>query len=284
VRVEPEPVPAGLRIELDLLDVEAEPVQTVQPLVEPEALVGGEHLLLRQLVPQCLVARDDLGAGLVGVEIGREPDLGVHVEELADDVQLRDVEVVRALPVGELAVQLSGLRVDEIRRERARVATEERVRERAVAPEEAAEMQAGEQLGQPVQQVRAQVRDRSTGEERAVGERVLEVPRDQHGAEVVAATGDEPDRLDHRQSLAFEPAEQRPLSPRRPVGQLLERVERAVVLDESNDVPADPADQRDETWRAPVLQRLLPGQVEEARVPRARGQLEHRGQRCSSVD
>ncbi len=84
-------------------------------------------------------------------------------------------------------MQLAGLRVDEVRRQRAGVAAEERVRERAVAPEEAAQVQARQQLDEPVQQVRAQVGNRRAGEERAVGERVLEVARDQHRVEVVAA-------------------------------------------------------------------------------------------------
>jgi hypothetical protein len=43
---------------------------------------------------------------------------------------------VHALAFGELLVQLGRLRVDEVRGELAGVATEERVRERAVAPEE----------------------------------------------------------------------------------------------------------------------------------------------------
>jgi hypothetical protein len=49
-------------------------------------------------------------------------------------------------------VELARLRVDEIRGEGARVAAEERVRERAVAPEEAAEMEPDEQLGAGVEQ------------------------------------------------------------------------------------------------------------------------------------
>ena len=40
VRVEPQPVAARRRFELDLLDVEAELVQPVQALLDLEALVG----------------------------------------------------------------------------------------------------------------------------------------------------------------------------------------------------------------------------------------------------
>ena len=90
------------------------------------------------------------------------------------------------------------------------------------------------------------------------------------------AAGDEPDRLDDRQALALEPAQQRPLAARRPLGQLLQRVERAVVLDEAHDVAADPADQVDDPLRLPLLERRVPRQVEEARVARARDELELR--------
>ena len=137
-------------------------------------------------------------------------------------------------------MQLAGLRVDEVRRQRARVAAEERVRERAVAPEEAAQVQARQQLGEPVQQVRAQVGDRRAGEERAVGERVLEVARDQHRVEVVArGSVTMPTASTTGRPWLSSRAQQRPLAARRPLGQLLQRVERAVVLDEAHDVAAD---------------------------------------------
>ena len=194
-----EPVAAVGRVEDDLLDVEAELVQPVQALVELVPLVGAERLLARQLVPERAVARDDLVTRLVRVEIGRQPDLGVDVEQLADDVLLRDLEVVGALTVRERAVQLTGLGVDEVGGERAGVAPEERVRERAVAPEEPAQVQSGEQLDEPVQEMRAQVGDAGAGEEHAVRQRVVEVARDQDRVEVVAALGHDADRLDDGQ-------------------------------------------------------------------------------------
>ena len=183
-------------------------------------------------------------------------------------------------------MQLARLGVDEVRRQRAGVAAEERVRERAVAPEEAAQMQAREQLDEPVQEVRAQVGDAAAGEERAVGERVLEVARDQHGVQVVAAAGDDPDRLDDRQALPLEAAQERPLAAGRTLGQLLQRVERAVVLDEAHDVAADAADQVDEPLRLPLLERLAPRQVEEVRMTGARDEVEvrRRRHRCVIVE
>ena len=56
-------------------------------------------------------------------------------------------------------MQLAGLGVDEVGGERARVAPEERVRERAVAPEEAAQVEPDEQLGARVEQPAPQIGD-----------------------------------------------------------------------------------------------------------------------------
>ena len=166
VRVESQPVAVWRRHQVDLFDVEAESVQPAKPFVDAESLVRGEGLLVRQLAPEALVATDDLLTGLVGVDVRRQADLGVDIEELADDVDVRDVEVVLALAVGELAVELSGLGVDEVGAERSGVAAEERVRQRAVAPEEAREVEPDEQLRAGVQQARAEVGDDLAREER----------------------------------------------------------------------------------------------------------------------
>ena len=281
VGVEREPVAAVGRVERDLLDVEPELVEAVQPLVQPVALVGPERLVARQLVPERRVPGDDLLSGLVGIDVRRQPDLGVDVEQLADDVLLRDLEIVGPLAVRERSMQLAGLRVDEVRRERTGIAPEEGIRKRAVAPEEAAQMQARKQLGKRVQQVRAQVGDAAAREENAIRQRVVEMTRDQRRVELVAARGDDPDRLDDRQTLSLEAPQQRPLAPGRALGELLDGVERAVVFEEADDVAADPTDQRDEALRLPVLERGAPGQVEEARVARARDQLEGRAQAAS---
>ena len=138
-----------------------------------------------QLAPEIFVAAHDLVARLLGIDVGRQPDLGIDVEQLADDVDVRDLQVVGALAVRERAVQLAGLGVDEVRGQRAGVAAEERVRQRAVAPEEPAQVQPREQLDECVQQMRAEVGDAAGREERAVGQRELEVARDQDRVEVV---------------------------------------------------------------------------------------------------
>ena len=101
-------------------------------------------------------------------------------------------------------MELAGLGVDEVGGERARIAAEERVRERAVAPEEAAEVEAHEQLRAGVEQAPAQVGDAAAGEERPERERVVEVARDQDRVEVAAAVGDDADGLDDRHLLGCE--------------------------------------------------------------------------------
>ena len=82
----------------------------------------------------------------------------LQVEQLAGDVLGRDLDVVLALPGGQPRVQLAGLGVDQVGGERAGVAAEQRVRQRAVAPVETGEVQADEQPGQRVEQPGPQVR------------------------------------------------------------------------------------------------------------------------------
>ena len=105
-------------------------------------------------------------------------------------------------------MQLAGLGVDEVSGERTGVAAEERVRERAVAPEEAAQVEPDEQLGARVEEAPPQVGDAPTREERPEGERVVEVPRDQRAFEALAAFGDDTDRLDDRHLVRREPPQE----------------------------------------------------------------------------
>jgi hypothetical protein len=142
-------------------------------------------------------------------------------------------------------------------------------------------MQACEQLGECVQEVRAQVGNAAAREEHPIRERVVEMTCDQRRVELAAARGDDADRLDDRQTLPLQASQQRPFAPRRTLGELLDCVERAVVFEEADDVAADPTDQCDEALRLPVLEWGAPGQVEEARMARACDQLEGRAQAAS---
>jgi len=172
-------------------------------------------------------------------------------------------KVVPPLSVGELLVHLGGLGVDEVCGELTSVAPEERVRQRAVAPEEPGQVEAHEQARERVeQQVERRGQD-GPREHEPVWQRVVEVARHQHRLRAGAAVADDADRLDGRQAELGERAQQLVLALREPRRQFLERVEGAVVVDEANDVAADPALDVDEPWRLPAFERLIPGQVEE---------------------
>ena len=126
----------------------------------------------------------------------RPPACEVH--QLAGDVDAGDLEVVLALAVGEAAVvELAGLGVDEVGGEGAGVAAEEGVRERHVAPEEADDVQAHEQHGERVDEPGRGVGPQALREQRAVGQRELQVAGDEHDVERLAvgvgAVGDDGD-------------------------------------------------------------------------------------------
>ena len=139
----------------------------------------------------------------IGVDPALEAAAGLEVHDLAGDVRARDVEVVRALTGGEAAlVQLAGLGVDEVRGEGAGVAAEEGVRQRHVAPEEADVVQAHEQHRERVDQAVGGVGPQHLREQRAVGERELQVRGDERRGERLARgirpPGDHRDALDAR--------------------------------------------------------------------------------------
>ena len=173
------------------------------------------------------------------------------------------------------------LGVDEVGGKRARVPPEERVRERAVAPEEPGEVQAGEQVRERVEQLVAQVGHAGAGaaEEHPVGERELEVARDQHAVQAVRAAAYPADHLDHGHRFLAEPAEQPVLAPGEALRELLQRVDAPVVLDEAHDVPADAAGHLDEALVLPLLERLRPRQVQEVGMARAGDELQADGHR-----
>ena len=114
-------------------------------------------------------------------------------------------------------MHLARLGVDEIGGERSRIAPEERVRERAVAPEEPPEVQADEQLCAGVEQAPSQVGHAAAREKRPERERVVEMPRDQDGVEIVTSFDDHADRLDRRASPRQPGARRSPYS-RRAIG------------------------------------------------------------------
>ena len=89
-RVQPQPVAVVAGDQLQLVHVEAELVQTMQPVVDPVARVVAERLLPRQLVPERLVAGDELGGRLFRRQLALAAELGLDVGELAGHVLLGD--------------------------------------------------------------------------------------------------------------------------------------------------------------------------------------------------
>ncbi len=183
----------------------------------------------------------------------------LEIEQLAGHVLLGDLQVVRALARAQLRMQLARLGIDEVGRERAGVAPEERVRERAVAPEEAREVDAHEQLGERVEQAVAQIGHAGPAEQAAIGQREVEMPRDQHRLGLVpvglGVLRDDADGVDDGHDRVVERAQQAVFEPRDPRRQRLERVEALAVADEAHDVAVDAARDLDQAIALPVGQR-----------------------------
>jgi hypothetical protein len=266
----------GLGVDLQLGDVEAEGVQPSDAGVELVAVLTRDDERSGDLVPQRVVARAQADAGDDRVDAFVQPTAGLQVHELAGDVRRRGLQVVDALPGRQGRVQLAGLGVDEVRGERPRVAPEERVRQGAVVPGEAGQVQLDEEHGEGVQQAARGALAQAGREEGAVGERELQVPGDQRCGERLAvrvdAVQDDADRLDRRQAPALQVEQELVLALGEGLLDLLDRVHGAAEPDEAHDVPRDASRQRDDEVVGPLLQRHVPGQERELRLVEAPGQ------------
>ena len=88
------------------------------------------------------------------------------------------------------------------------------------------------------------------------------------------AAGDQRRDLDHRDEQPVELGKQPVLTLGQAVGQLLERVDRLPVAHEADDMPGNPPRDIDKALVAPRLERKIPWQVEEIRVPGTPAHLE----------
>ena len=230
---------------------------------------GLQDLLAGQLLPQRLVPAPELLGDLQRLHVGREQLARLQVEQLAVDPLDGQLDVPLPLPVGQLRVLLAGLRVDQVRLQRARVVPEQRVGQRAVAPEEPGQVQPDQQLDQRVEQPVGRLQAPGVGEDRPVGGRVAEEPGDQDRV-LVAAPGPVPvdrdaDHLHGRDAELGQRPEQPVLAPGQPLAELLEGVQDAVVVDEADHVPGDaPLPDLDQPLVPPVRERLGPWQREQA--------------------
>ena len=199
-----------------------------------------------------------------------EQPAGLQVEQLAVDVGQRHVEVVGALPVAERLVQLSGLGVDEVRRELAGAAAEEHVGQRHVAPEEAGQVQPDQQHDERVDDLGEAVLWEAVAEQRPVGQGVLQVPGDQGRLDLLAvgvlAAADHADRLDGRQPEAAQVAQQPVLAERQVLAGLLHGVDVLAQPHDPHDVPGDAAGERHHDVVAPLVEGGLPRERDQGRV------------------
>jgi hypothetical protein len=122
-------VPALDGLQVHVLHVETELVEPRDACVHAILLVRGEHFLARELDPEGLVAHQEPGCEVDRVEAPWQAKAGGDVHELAGDVLLRDLQVVRAHPRRQRRMDLGGLGVDEIGRVASCVEPEQRVRQ-----------------------------------------------------------------------------------------------------------------------------------------------------------
>ena len=148
-----EPAIRTGRLELDLVDREPEVVEPPDAGPDGVPIVRGELGHEMELVPDRFVPRADRLGGLDRIVEGVLATLQhAEVGQPECDVLDEDIEVVATLAVGQARVDLAGLGIDEERLDLVAVAAEQRVRERAVAPEHARPMEVDEQPRHRVEQ------------------------------------------------------------------------------------------------------------------------------------
>ena len=172
-------------------------------------------------------------------------------------------------------MDVAGLGVDEVGGEGAGVPPEQGVGQRAVAPGEAGEVQPHDQHRERVDEPGRRVGTQRGGEQRAVGQRELQVPRDERGLErvavVVRAAGDDADGVDARDVEAAELEQQVVLALGERLADLLDGVDAAGEPDEAHDVPRDAAGERHEGRSGQSSSGSVPRQEEQVVLTRRGG-------------
>ena len=154
----------------ELTQVEAQVVEAADAFVDAPAFVDGELLDPGQLGPQPVVGLEQALPGGQGVDLGIDEARGLQVEEVTGDVRLCDPQIHLPLTVGELIVELTGLRIDDVGGIGVGVAPEQGVRQRHIAPVEAHEVESGEEDGQGVDEAPGRVLGQGPREQGAVGQ------------------------------------------------------------------------------------------------------------------
>ena len=266
-------------VHLDLVDVEAEVVEPLDPLLHAPELAAAELLLLGQLGPERVVLLLEALDDGVRVDIVAQVAALEQVEQLGEDVLGGDRDVVLPHLVGECRPELAGLGVDEVRREVAGAAPEQHVGEGHVAPEEVRQVQPDQQHHLRVDQRRQLLRVEAVGEQPPVGHGVLQVPGHQHRWQRFAvgrlAARDHALRDHDREAEAAQVAEDAVLAVRHLGHRLLGDVRRAAGAgaDDADHVAREPSGERHEVLVVPLLERGVPGHGKQRRV----------GSRCHEV-
>ncbi len=208
---DPQPVPVGGADQLDLIGVKAEVVQAAQPFGDAVPLVlRVDDDVLCEGGPQPLVPLGDLFGKVERFDVGWQELGGGQVEELPTHPFEGELDVVLPLAVAEGWVQFARLGVHEDGLQRAGVQPEQRVRQRAVPPEEAGKVQSHEELDEGVKEPVGRAGPVGVRVQRAVRRRVLEEvgaqDRVQLGALVDVPVDDDPERLDRRDPHIVQPA------------------------------------------------------------------------------
>ena len=263
---QPEPVPVRRADQLQLVGVEAEIVEPPQPLRDPVPLVvRAQQLFPGQLIPEPLVPPRQLRGDLQRIQVRAEQLTGLEVEELAVHTFLGELHVVTPLARGQRGMALAGLRVDQIRLERARVVAEQRVGQRAVTPEETAQVQPHQELDQGVEQPVRRLAAPRAGKQSPVRGGVVQEPGDQDRLEIRPAVHHDAHHM-HRRHVEFGQLAQQPVfAPGQVLVDGLERVQLTVVGHEADDVPGDAAlPDLDQARITPLRERLRPRQAQQA--------------------
>ena len=266
---QPEPPGPVPRLELDLVDREAQVVEPADPCLDGVAVAGPQVVLGVELVPEGTVAAAHPFGRADGIlEVVAAVLEGGEVGQPEGDVLDEDLEVVGALAVGQRRVDLARLGIDEERLDLVAVAPEEGVGERAVAPVHAGPVEVDQEGRHRVEQA-IPVRDRSRGQSHQqppVLQRMGEVGGHEDGRRSLGRLG-QADGLDRRQLDRLEVAEDLVLAPGDLERLLLEGVQPVVVDEEADEVPRGPDRQLAQVvvGRGPVREGALPGQPEQTR-------------------
>ncbi len=277
---------SGIADDVHFLDVEAEFVQPFEALFDAKRLADGEVGGGRQLIPQAGVPLLEQLRDLPWIDAGSQTSAGLEIEQTARDILGGDLEVEGALAVTEFFVVLPGLHVDDICRECSGISAEQSVRQGAVPPEEPGEVQANQQARHCIEHPLAEVRNRqpATGQQRAIGDGIVQVTSDEHAIDMVGLAGHRGDHLRRGEPPVIEFVQESVLAFDEVVRQLLDDVADFAEFDQSHDVTVQ-AEHAVHAWELPIRESFAERQATDEGMLGRIGKLEQHapslpGRRC----